>query len=288
MNLRLITTAALLTISSAALAADGSFVRTFTVGSSPDLYVSTGSGSIRVHHGNGNSISITGHVHAGWNATGDISSRIQQIVNEPPVRQEGSAIHVGETNDRSLYNNITIDYEVTAPDNVALNLHSGSGDVQVDGVGRFISAASGSGSVRAHQIHGPADLSSGSGDIELEDTAAGDVKARTGSGSIRIHGFDGSLNAKTGSGDIEGEGNLHGSSMITSGSGSIRLHLSQSAKFDFTATTGSGDIRLNFPGAPQQDKWNRHHITASINGGGTPLEVHTGSGDIQVDGGYHS
>jgi DUF4097 and DUF4098 domain-containing protein YvlB len=217
---------------------------------------------------------------------GDIRSRIQQIVNQPPVAQDGNAVHVGEVNDRSLFNNITIDYEISAPANAALNLHSGSGDIDIDQVGRFLSASSGSGNVRAHQVHGPADLGSGSGDIELEDTASGDVKAHTGSGNIRIHAFDGSLNAKTGSGDIEGEGNLHGSSVLTSGSGNIRLHLAPANHFDFEATTGSGDIRLHYPGAPQQDEHNRHHLTAAINGGGSPLELHTGSGDIEVDGGH--
>lgn len=284
MNLRILTTAAILAMSTAAFA-DGNFVRTLTTSSSPDLFVSTGSGSIRVHRGNGNSISVTGHVHAGWSAFGDVSSRIQHIVDNPPVTQDGNTIHIGEVNDRSLFNNISIDYEVTAPADTALNLHSGSGDVEIDQVGRYLSASSGSGSVRAHQIHGPAELGSGSGDIEVEDTASGDIKAHTGSGSIRIHGFDGSLNAKTGSGDIEGEGNLHGSSMLTSGSGSIRLHISPNSHFTFQATTGSGDIRLGFPGAPQQDEHSRHHLTASINGGGAPLEVHTGSGDIEVDSG---
>jgi len=282
---RILSIAALLAFSTAAFAArvaDGNFDRTFSVSSQPDLYVATGSGSIRVHPGSGSQVHIVGHVHASWSAFGDVNSRIQHIVDNPPITQSGNAVHIGEVSDRELFNNISIDYEITAPADVALNLRSGSGDIEVDNVGRFLSASSGSGSVRAHGVHGPATLDTGSGDIELEEQAAGDVKARTGSGSIRIHNLNGSFNSKTGSGDIEADGNLVGAGSVTTGSGSVRLHIAPSSHFSFEGSTGSGDIRVSFPGAPEQDARSRHHLTASINGGGPPLVIHTGSGDINV------
>ena len=282
---RILSIAALLAFSTVAFAApapDGNFDRTLSVSAQPDLYVSTGAGNIRVHPGTGNQIHVVGHVHASWSAFGDINARIQRIVDNPPVTQSGNAVHVGEANDRELFNNISIDYEITVPADVALNLRSGSGDIEVDNVGRFLTASSGSGSVRAHGLHGPATLDSGSGDIELEEQAAGDVKARTGSGSIRIHNLNGSFNSKTGSGDIEADGNLVGAANLTSGSGSVRLHIAPTSHFSFEGSTGSGDIRVHFPGAPEQDSHNRHHLTASINGGGPPLVIHTGSGDIEV------
>jgi len=283
---RTLSIATLLALSTTAFAApraaDGNFDRTLSVSSQPDLYISTGSGSIRVHPGSGSQIHIVGHVHASWSAFGDVNSRIQHIVDNPPITQSGNALHVGEVNDRELFNNISIDYEITAPSDVALNLHSGSGDIEVDNVGRFLSAISGSGSVRAHGVHGPADLSTGSGDIELEEQAVGDVKAKTGSGSIRVHNLNGSFNSHTGSGDIEADGNITGAANVGTGSGSVRLHITPTSHFSFEGSTGSGDIRVSFPGAPHQDEHSRHHLTASINGGGPPLVIHTGSGDIDV------
>jgi hypothetical protein len=286
MNLKLITAAAILSLATAVFASD-TFDRTLKVSGPADLYVSTGSGNIRIHQGNDSEIHIVGHVHAGWSAFGDVNSRVQRIVENPPVAQSGNTIRVGESNDHSLFNNLSIDYEVTAPNTVALNLHSGSGDVEIDNLGRYLSASSGSGNVRAHGIHGPAELQSGSGDLELEQSGAGDVKAKTGSGSIRVHGFNGGFSARTGSGDIEGEGRLTGEANISSGSGSVRLHLTQDAHFNLEASTGSGDIRVHFPNAPEQNNDSRHHLTASINGGGPALEVRTGSGDIELDGGAH-
>ncbi len=291
MKLQLIAAAALLSLSAAALA-ESQFERTLNVSAQPDLYVSTGSGEIHIHPGSGNQIHIVGHIHAGWMVFGDVNARIQRIVDNPPIVQDGNTVRVGASgsisNDHDLFNNLSIDYDITAPAGVALNLHSGSGDLDVDGVGRYLSATTGSGHIQGHGIHGPAELQTGSGDIDLQEEAAGDVKARSGSGSIRIHGLNGSFNARTGSGDIAADGHLAGPATLNSGSGSIRLHLNPDAHFNLEASTGSGDIHVNFPGAPQQSDSSRHHLTGPVDGGGAPLEVRTGSGDIEIDGGNSS
>jgi len=279
-------TAALILATATAALADADFDRTLTVSGQADLYVSTGSGHIKVSVGSDNQIHIKAHVHAGWNALPTTDGRITKIVENPPIQQSGNTVRVGETTDRELYNNISIDYDITAPASVALNLRSGSGDVDVEHLGRFLSATSGSGSVRAHGVHGPADLHSGSGDIELQEEAAGEVKAETGSGSIRIDGLNGTLMARTGSGDIEANGHLTGAARLSSGSGSVRLNLAPDSHFDLEGSTGSGSIHVHFPNAPQQNDESRHHLTGAVNGGGPVLEARTGSGDIDISNGY--
>ena len=282
MNVRLLTATTLIAISTGAFAASDSFHKTLSVSDHPDLYVSTGSGNVRIHPGNGNSIEITGRVKAGWGAFGDVQKRVQSIIDNPPIDQSGDSVKIGESHDRSLFNNITIDYDINVPVKVALNIHSGSGDVEVDNVGRFLAASSGSGNVRAHQVHGPATLDSGSGDIELDLSGVGDVHAKTGSGNIRVHNFDGSFNARTGSGDIEGEGHLIGASSASSGSGNVRLHLRPDSKFNLEASTGSGDLHVHMPGVVNTSEGSRHHLTMPVNGGGDPLEIRTGSGNIEI------
>lgn len=289
MKLRLLAGALLLTVSTAALASDSQFERTLNVSAQPDLYVSTGSGNITIHSGNDTQIHVVGHVHAGWNmfgmsgSVGSVKARIDRIVDNPPIVQNGNTVRIGESNDHDLFNNISIDYDISVPVAVALNLHSGSGDIEIDHVGRYLSAASGSGNVRAHGIHGPADLGTGSGDLELEQEGPGEVKAKTGSGNIKVHGLNGSFTARSGSGDIEADGHLAGPANLSAGSGNIKLHLTPDAHFNLEASTGSGDIRVNYPGAPEQGDNSRHHMTAPINGGGAPLEVRTGSGDVEID-----
>ena len=283
MNHRLLAGTLLLAVSTAAFAADKQFERTLNVTAQPDLYVSTGSGDITLHPGGDSQIHIVGHIHSGWSLFGDPQARIDRILANPPIVQNGNSIRVGESNDHDLFQNISIDYDITAPASVALNLHSGSGDITIDHAGRYLSASSGSGDIRAHGIHGPSELGTGSGDIELEATGVGDIKTKTGSGNIKIHGLNGGLTARSGSGDIQAEGHLTGAANLGSGSGSIRLRLTPDAHFNLEASTGSGDIHVNFPGAPQQGDNSRHHLTAPINGGGPALEIRTGSGDVVID-----
>jgi DUF4097 and DUF4098 domain-containing protein YvlB len=205
---------------------------------------------------------------------------VRRIEDNPPVIQDGNTVRIGEMHEH--YNNISIDYDITAPAGVALNLHSGSGDITTDAVGRFLTASTGSGNVRAHGVAGPADLQSGSGDITLDESGSGDIKARTGSGNVHIHGLNGGLAARSGSGDIDADGRLNGPATLASGSGSVKLHLGADAHFNLEASTGSGDIRIRYPNAPHQDDHSRHHMTAPINGGGQPLEIRTGSGDVEI------
>lgn len=277
----LLAAAVFFAVSTAALAEE-TFHRTLTVSGDPDVYVSTGSGNVHITPGTGSQIEITGHVKAGWGAFGDVKARIQSILSNPPITQSGNAVRVGETNDRSLFNNISIDYEIRVPVNAALNLHSGSGDIEVADVGRFLTASTGSGNVRAHGVHGPATLDSGSGDVEIIETDGGNIKAKTGSGNVRIHGFNGSLWARSGSGDVEAEGHLQGASNVSTGSGNVRLRLTPDSRFNLEASTGSGDLRVHMPGVSNTDS-SRHHLTLGVNGGGDPLEIRTGSGNIEIN-----
>ncbi len=285
MKLQLLIATALLSASTAAFA-DGHFERSFTVSAASDLYVNNGSGNVTIHAGSGNQIHIVGHVKSSWSVFGmssDNSSQIHEIEEHPPISQDGNAIHIGFTSGHhDEYNHVSIDYEITAPADVALNLHSGSGDVTTEGVGRFLTASSGSGNVRADGVSGNVDLQSGSGDITIDERTGGDVKARTGSGNVHVHGFNGTLTARSGSGDIDADGHLTGAATLESGSGNVRLHLGNDAHFNLEASTGSGDIRIRYPNAPQQDDHSRHHMTAPINGGGAPLQIRTGSGNVEI------
>src|SRR5260370_24470178 len=96
MKVRTILTAATLAIATAAFAAEGTFDRTLNAGASPTLNVSTGSGNIRLTPGSDNQVHIRAHVHAnhGW-MCGPVDSRVQQIVKNPPIVQNGDYITTG-------------------------------------------------------------------------------------------------------------------------------------------------------------------------------------------------
>lgn len=275
MILRTLLTAAVLVT-----AAHADFDRQIATSAQPDLYVSTGSGRIQIHPGSDSEIHIKAHVHAGSFSGDNVQDRMRRISEHPPIQVSGSTVRIGDTSpeDQNLYKNIIIDYEISAPRQVALNLRSGSGDLEISDLGRFLKADTGSGSVRAHGISGPADLRTGSGDIEVELRVPGEIRAITGSGSVRVNGLNGALTARTGSGDIEANGSITGNTKLQTGSGSVRLHLGHDARYNLNASTGSGTIR-----AGQGRSTDHHHMSEAINGGGPTVEVQTGSGDIEIN-----
>lgn len=290
-------------LATAAFAADSSFDRTLNVSGAPQLSVSTGSGFIHVSPGSDNQIHIMAHVHAnrGRFDNHDVDARIQQIVANPPVQQNGNIVIVGphDHNDNSLYRSISIDYDIKTPKSTTLKAGTGSGDLQISDIDGTVIAESGSGSlqlqnigpdahlstgsgtIQADGIRGGASLETGSGNIELRQKAAGDVKAQTGSGSIRIHEFNGGLRAGTGSGDITVEGMPSADWRLDTGSGSVHLNVGSSARFSLNAETGSGSVHVDQP-LTMQGSINKHHIMGTVNGGGPTIKAETGSGDITI------
>ena len=141
----------------------GTFDRSYQVNGPVDLEVLTRSGDITVHNGPSGSVSIHGKIHVGnsWFG-GDRKSDVQEIENNPPIRQSGNSIRIDYVN----INNISIDYEITVPENTAVRAHTGSGDQNVEG------------------LNGNIDLESGSGDLKLA-RLTGDMHFQTGSGNVR-------------------------------------------------------------------------------------------------------
>ena len=279
--------AATLLASSAALAAGGNFDRTLHASSSPTVSVFTPSGAIRIHPGTDLHIaaSIYSNNHGGGffshgSSDSDLQSRIQQIINNPPVHQSGDRVEIGDHGHNDLYRNITIDYDITLPAGSHLDLNTGSGDIELQAAGDGVHAQSGSGSLRIREARGPFTLQTGSGDIELQAGGPGNTEVHTGSGSLRLHNLEGALDARTGSGDIEASAHLTGTSRLVTGSGSVRLDLGHTG-LNLNASTGSGSIRTNSPLTTSGES-DRHHISGAINGGGPTVDITTGSGDIEL------
>ena len=284
-----------------AFAAEGTFDKTLSVTGTPNVSVSTGSGYVHVYPGSNNQVHIVGHVHARAGIFGgDVESRVKEIVANPPITQSGTEIRVGNNHgDSALFQNVSIDYDVTVPSATALKAHSGSGslevggiqgavdagsgsgDVKVDNIGANARLETGSGSIHASNVHGAANLQTGSGNLELDLNGAGDVKAQTGSGSIHIRGLSGALRAGTGSGSLEVKGTPTAEWRLETGSGSINVEVGNAAKFNVNAETGSGSIHVE-QAMVMQGSMNKHHVTGTVNGGGPTLRASTGSGDVTI------
>src|ERR1700733_13655305 len=122
--------AAALAIPAMALASDSTFDKTLSVNGSVQLEVSTGSGYVHVNPGSDNQVHIIGHVHANHGIFGGNSEdQVRQVVDNPPIQQSGNTIRVGQMHE-SIFNHVSIDYEITTPRSTNLKAESGSGDVK--------------------------------------------------------------------------------------------------------------------------------------------------------------
>jgi hypothetical protein len=244
-------------------AVDGHFERTLTVNGPVDLEVTTGAGNVTVHSGDANKVEIHATIHAGesWrDSNRDTESRVQYLEQHPPIKQDGNTITIGHIEDRDLMRNLSISYDIVTPAQTHLHSATGSGNSTVEG------------------LAGPAESSSGSGDVRLNDIGA-DVVARTGSGEITISGVKGGLRASSGSGNIRAE-QISGAITASTGSGDVRL--TQSGAGHVEVSTGSGTVEVNGVKGGVQIGTGSGNITAE----GTPTgnwRLHTGSGDLTVE-----
>jgi DUF4097 and DUF4098 domain-containing protein YvlB len=258
-----------------ALGAEATFDRTLSVSGRVELSVSTGSGNIHITHGAGNQVHIWGKVKSGW---GGSDERVRQIAANPPIEQTGSIIRIGGHHEN--LHNISIDYEIQAPENAFLDAGSGSGDIRVEGVGENAKISTGSGNIHATGLHGGFKVDTGSGDIYAEQTGEGFVKAQTGSGNIELRNLRGSLYAHTGSGNIKAGGAPTADWKLGTGSGNVELWPG-SAALTLDASTGSGSIHTDQEMLTHGSS-DHHHVSGKINGGGPTVRIETGSGDIRV------
>ncbi len=278
----------------------GSFDRSFQVNGPVDLEVLTRSGDITVRTGSAGAVAIHGRIHAGWGwFGGENKQAVDEVRNNPPIRQNGNSIRVDYIN----LHNISVDYEVTVPENTTVRTHSGSGDQTVEGVKGNTDLESGSGdmrlnrlsgdlhfqtgsgNIRARQISGPVRAKAGSGDIEIEETGSGDVDVRTGSGNMTVNGINGGFRAEAGSGDIHGDGSPANLWSIRTGSGNVTLRVPAEAAFDVDVSSSSGSVTMDhavtttIQGRVQES---RKSVVGKVRGGGPTISVHTGSGDIHL------
>jgi hypothetical protein len=304
----------------AAAAADGSFERDLQVTGPVHLDLTTGSGDVQVRTGNASRVQVTGHIRASekwFGGDNNLAEKIRRLETNPPIQQNGNDIRIGHIDDPELRHNISISYDVVVPTETDLRMQSGSGDQRVEGIrgplevssgsgGLKISsigdrvhaetgsgdidinrvkgnvhAKTGSGSIDASDIAGAFEANSGSGRITLQQTAPGSVRVDTGSGGMELHGVDGSLEAKAGSGTIQAEGSPTGAWTVHTGSGEVNLKLPSNAAFDLDAHTSSGSISIDQPHTVQGSV-GRKEVRGRVGGGGVPVEVETGSGDIQI------
>jgi hypothetical protein len=166
----------------------------------------------------------------------------------------------------------SVDFNVTVPDNSNVQLHTRSGNIDVEGVSGQISMSTGSGDITATNdtFSGSANLTTGSGEIVArQDQLNGPATLQTDSGNIT---FDGAIN---------GNGNYQ----FTTGSGDIDATLNGNTPVKVNASTGNGSITSGIPTVPAQNSDSGSTASGYIGSPNTStqLKLQTNDGSINLN-----
>ncbi len=155
---------------------------------------------------------------------------------------------------------LTITVEV--PEDVSVNAEVGSGEVTI-------------GTVR-----GAIAIETGSGDVETQDVGAA-AEVETGSGSVSVGVVAGGVDISTGSGDVSFSVSRSAPISVETGSGDVEGAIPADAGFSIGIGTGSGEIDID-SGLDFDGRTRDRSAEGDISGGGPPLRVSTGSGDVSI------
>lgn len=158
-------------------------------------------------------------------------------------------------------------WNLTVPQNVKVNINSGSGNITIEELSADIKSSLGSGDVEVKSLKGNLNMNTGSGNINVQkiqgdvslNAGSGDIRIESGSGSFSVNAGSGTLvleqiqgdiSANTGSGDIRASAlTLEGKSKFNTGSGDATVSLSKTLDHDISVNSGSGDATLDFNGS---------------------------------------
>ncbi|HJZ46609.1 MAG TPA: DUF4097 family beta strand repeat-containing protein [Roseiflexaceae bacterium] len=213
-----------------------------------------------------------------------------------------------------------VHYTISVPAGAQADIHTGSGQIDVEGLSGAVSLASVSGDVHASDMTGGLTVSTTSGDVQLSDIAgkldvgsiSGDVTLENGkidgatinttSGEVALDGVagplkltsvsgdisvrdarDGALSFSTTSGEIEYDGSLARGSAnkVDSISGDVRLRLPESSGFRLDASTVSGDLSSEFQLLGGESPL--RGLRGVAGDGSATLTIGTTSGDIRIE-----
>ena len=178
---------------------------------------------------------------------------------------------------------------VESPAQLTLQAKTSDGNVTLSGLQGDLSLTTGDGNVALDHVAGNLRIKSGDGQVKITD-ADGAIDAQTSDGNLSVDGLFHALALHTSDGTLElnlREGTkLAGASTIQSSDGSVTLRVAQSFAADLNVRTSDGHVDCALPLTMdhyQSGGGEGHELRGKLNGGGTPLTIHTSDGNVKIE-----
>ena len=255
---------------------------TFAVPQGTRLHVETQGGDITVKAWDRNQV----RVQAGHSRRARIN-----------IRMSGAVLTLESDSDRGPSH--MVDYEITVPAWMALNLEGMYTTIEVTGVRGQVTAETMEGNITVkggaesvklesvqgrlivQGVRGPATLTTVSESIEMADVS-GDVVAETVSGSITMQRMAGkNIDAETVSGNVVLDGRIvdGGAYTLLTHSGGVLVTVAEGSNVTINTATGTGSVRATFP-LPSAERPSRRRHSYRIGSGSATLDIEAFSGSI--------
>ncbi|HEV8149261.1 MAG TPA: DUF4097 family beta strand repeat-containing protein [Gemmatimonadales bacterium] len=194
-----------------------------------------------------------------------------------------------------------VDYELTVPtwmplqlggmdatvsvdgSKAAIDVQTIEGDITVKGGAGTVKLSSISGRIVVSGVRGRLELNSTSEDVEASDIQ-GDLVVEAVSGDIMLRGIDAkSVDVQTVSGELYYDGKVvdGGHYSLLTHSGEIYFSVPEGANATIATAVGSGEVKASFP-LPASEHPSRRRQTYRLGNGSAVVELETFSGDIEL------
>jgi hypothetical protein len=193
-----------------------------------------------------------------------------------------------------------VDYTITVPGWMALNLSGVYTDIKVDGAQNEVSAETvqgevtvlgGSGTVSLKSVQGSVTLEKARGRIDLNTVneaikatdVSGDISAETVNGDITLQQIESAnTEASTVNGDVTYDGTIKdaGRYRFSTHDGDLRISIPEKASVSVSVSTFNGEFNACFP--VQLTGKTRHRFSFTIGSGSARLEVESFDGNIKL------
>lgn len=175
---------------------------------------------------------------------------------------------------------------VETPAQLTLQAKTADGNVTLSGLQGELTLTTGDGNATLDHLSGNLRIKSGDGQVKITD-AEGALDAQASDGSLSVDGLFHVIALRTSDGRLDvnlRQGTqLTAASSIQSSDGSVTIHVPQGFAADLDVHTSDGRVDCTLPLTIEHyESSGGNALHGKLNGGGTPLTIHTSDGNVKI------
>jgi hypothetical protein len=254
------------------------FERTYNIGPTAVIDVSTTRGKITIRTGEAGRVVVTGAATARFTGPLNAVELARKVAASPPIEQTGDRLRLRSPRDPDESRAMTVNYDLRVPPDARIIAVSDSGAIDVRDVAGHVEVRTQSSAISLMSLVS-ADVETGSGAVRL-DGASGAIRISTSSSGITARDLRGGLRSRTESGRTILSGSPSAQWDVSAGSGSIEVDFYAPVNATLQATTGSGSVEA--PERMVKGSIEKRRVEGAIGEGGPVVRLASRSGSIRV------